>query len=674
MRYTWRVDDLRHIAAWLRAELAALLAWLRSPALWGALAGGLLLWTAAYQVLPTITLAVGGDPATRQRAFDAPFLTGFNASEPANQPDMPWWQQAAPPYRWASDAASIMVPGSGGRHWIVRISAASGRPDASSVASTWQIGSMPPAELTIAAAPRQYSILGPSDGGTLRVGFQTLRLQTNDPRNLGLVIFGVSAAPIGSGLQLPAWDTLALLAACLLGAYGTVARLSGKPEGSQAAWITAILFTGLTTLLLLWARLALTLVLPALAWLALCVYLLAVGLLPIAKRAVRVCRLTVPPSDIGAALGCTLAAFLVRMGGVLHPYALFSDLGFHINNLLRVGNGRIFLLAGLPCEAGAGQAPYPPAQYLTLLPAALVTSDWQAIGWIIQGANSLLESLSAFVIWLILRFAGVGRHAALCGAILYVVAAPVLRSYSVGEMANIFGQALIAPLLLFLVAGAAHAHRRLVATVGGVLLAGTLLSHTGISLSSMAMLAAWLPLWWWHTRPQPRTIATLGVAGLLAAGVAVLLFYSAYIFLAEQNRLNAVQLAVQGLRCPPGLPLEQKLPGTLAGAFRPDGALSPLLALPGIAGMLLIRHTPLRLALLAALLGTLLSFATLIASDQAVRWQLFLYPALCIGSGALLGSLAHRHTAGRALAYILTLTLLWFGLAYWVRQIAEYLR
>src|SRR5690606_35530262 len=125
----------------------------------------------------------------------------------------------------------------------------------------------------------------------------------------------------------------------------------------------------------------------------------------------------------------------------------------------------------------------------------LLTGDGAlARQWLVQGGVALLESLSAAMIWLLLRHSGLSRRAALLAAALYVAAPPLLRSYSVGEMANLFGQALLLPLLLDLVAGARRAARGPVAALGAALLAAVLVSHAGMTISAVALLAAWLPL------------------------------------------------------------------------------------------------------------------------------------------------------------------------------------
>jgi hypothetical protein len=119
-----------------------------------------------------------------------------------------------------------------------------------------------------------------------------------------------------------------------------------------------------------------------------------------------------------------------------------------------------------------------------------------------------------------------------------------------------------------------------------------------------------------------------------------------------------------------------KVIGQLRTGFSEAKGISPLLALPGALGLIWLWHrrpARLDLALLACWLGMLLSLATLLRTDQAVRWQAFLFPALCLGAAPIFAAWWRRGRAGAALALLALLYLTWLGLARWVQQIAEYL-
>lgn len=663
--------------AWLWREARMLLAWLREPALWAMTLAGVLLWAFAYQITPPQILHIGGDLKTRLRDLDRPFLqNSFNASEPADSSDRFWYDHPVPPYRWTTEQSTVLLPGIGGDRWTISVLAGSGRPDGSATLSYWQVGDGASIALRIDPRPQIYTIIGRATDGDLLLSITTPPYVTpKDPRSLGIVIREIRATPIrDSLLQIPPLTHLGLLAISQICCYGLARRL-GLRRYWTLALALALAATGAITLIE--HRLALTLFTPVLARLAAVCYVLAITLAPVLTRAARAFGLHAPPDEQHAALGTVIGGFALRMGGLLHPAADFSDLGLNVNNLIQVIRGAIFFTEGLPSEAGGGSAPYPPAQYLVLAPLRLLVSDDRhMLDLIIQGGNALLESSAAALIWLMLRRARLGGRAALLGAALYVVAPPILRSFSVGEFANLFAQSLLAPLLLFLTLDASHIHRWPVVALGSVLLAAILLSHTGMTISVLALLAAWTPLWWFSRPARPwRLVAGGGVALL----VALALFYSSFTGLFEERRAAAAErlapVAAETNECSVCL-LPTKILGAVRYTFGVAGTLSPMLGVAGAGGALWLwqRRRPVRLdrMLLACWLGVLLSFVTLLNADQTVRWQHFLFPALCLGAGPMLAAWSRRGPAGIWLALALLGYLTWFGIDRWITQIVTY--
>ncbi len=194
-----------------------------------------------------------------------------------------------------------------------------------------------------------------------------------DSRNLGFVVNRFSAISVnGAGPQRPALGQLALLAGCLGLCYSLARRLALAQRWALALALGVAL---VAAVMLVEHRLALTTWTPALALLAAVCYLLAVLLAPLLAAAANAAGLRIARGELGAALGTTIGAFGLRMAGLLHPYARFSDLGFNINNLDEVIRGDLFLYAGLPAGVGGGRAPYPPAQYLVLAPLRLLIDN-----------------------------------------------------------------------------------------------------------------------------------------------------------------------------------------------------------------------------------------------------------------------------------------------------------
>src|SRR5262249_19538366 len=163
-------------------------------------------------------------------------------------------------------------------------------------------------------------------------------------------------------------------------------------------------------------------------------------------------------------------------------------------------------------------------------------------------------------------------------------------------------------------------------------------------------------------------------AGALGAGLAVFFYYSASTF---------IPIFARRLSPPPGLtPADTARPpdllrlwGALLDAVSPQGKLPPLLVLLGL--IALVDHgfwtqnlkskiqnpkSGLGLLLLSWWLGTLLSLGLLLFAGQGVRWQHFLYPALCLGAGPVLAHLWRRGGAGRAVALAGALAPVCYGL------------
>jgi hypothetical protein len=702
------VNDLRAIGAWLAREARQLLATLRAPALWATFLVVLALWSLAYQFPAGHTLHVGGDHATRLREHDAPFLSGVHASEP-EPPDTAWYDLPQPPYRWTEPQAEVLLPGLGGGAWIVRVLVAPG-PRTEPVTSIWQLGDAAPVPVLLAPGerPRRYHLLGPASGGDLQLQLDTPPLDAPaDPRALGLVLYQVAVAPAGSPPRAPHLATLALLAVALAGCFALLRRLVNAARGShhedtktrsffhifQPSWLRVFVVT--SVLLIAWMLVAhrteTALFAPALAALVWVCYLLAALLRPLVSALACARGLALGPHEYETPATITALAFGVRMGGMLHPYAIFSDTGLHLNNLvglssqvIGVASGALFFTEGLPCEAGAGQSPYPPGPYLTLLPGLLATgANHAAQRWMLQGSIALVESFGAALVWLLLR--RFGRAPAVLGALLYAAAPPLLRSYMVGEMANLFAQALVLPLLVLLALwGQRGAVRRSVTMLSG-LLAVLLLSHTGVSISAAALVGAWLGLYGTRrhedTKTRRRTVVGVVIAGVIAATAALVLYYSAYGWLFEARRVLAeAQAALPAeQRCPPAKPLADKLQRWVVNlVLNERPALAGPLLLGGAAGALVLHwggqvRRSLGILLAACWLGTLLSLGTLLGSDQAVRWQLFLFPALCLGAGLAFGLWRARGTAGRWVALASVAFLIWYAVADWVRQVGTYL-
>jgi hypothetical protein len=676
-------DSIATAAFWQREALALVVL----------LAAMVALSFLAYQVPLFVRLAIGGDVQTHRRSDDAPFLNGFNASEPASDDTWQWWTLSPGyAYRWTTGAASIHLPGGGVGRWVISLHAASGRPDNAPTTSTWQVGEREPITLNLPASARVYHFLAPADAaGNLTIITRTPAYSPpGDPRELGFVLRDVWVAPAAGMPHLPAPAQVGWLAAALALLYG-LARWLALARGP--ALLLGLLTGAGLAMLLAWQRLALTVfspilvglllgcwVLAALVWLALGGWRAGTGgwwQTGTARRLLAVQR------PVGAVLALALLAFALRAGGMLHPHAIFSDHRLHANNLLELARGVVYFTEGLPDSRGGGDSPYPPGFYVLLAPAlTLVPPDIDSRVLIVQLGVALLDSGVVVLLWWLLLRAGLGQRAALCGAALYLLPPPMMASFSIGEYANLGGQILALPALALLAAGGLRAppggvpSTRMAqpAFLLALLLGMGLLGHMGVAISlALVMFAAWglSVAAWVLRRVPPFSLAALTGGGLLAVLFVVCFYYSAPLFV----EIFAQRFAGNATEATTSQPVLLALGGIVAGLFAPWSRLLPLTVAIGLVGAVLLarRGDSLGTTLTAWWLGVLLSFGLLLVAQQGVRWQHFLYPALCLGGGAALATFWRRGSAGRLAAGGILGIIIIHGLLLWVWHIYDYL-
>lgn len=669
------------------------------------LLAGTLLWTLAYQVPRRLDLAIGGDNVTHRRWDEAPFLRNFNAPEPASaNPRVEWWTLSPGfAYRWTQDDSTIDIPGLGSGRWLLTVRAGSGRPENAAAVSSWQVNAREPVPIVIVAGDRYYHL--PVEASA--TGDLTLRMRTDphvtaaDPRNLGFVLREVQLTPLNSGLRPPASAQIAWLAL-------TVALIYAMLRWMYIARPWAVLIASASVLvsasLLATYPFILTVFTPTLAALAAgcaaIVLVCRVGFWAMSRgSADNQSRLRIAHSQF-AILALVVLAFALRLGGMLNPYARFSDHVFNANNLFKVSLGIVHLTAGLPEEAGGGDAPYPPGMYLLQLPAQLFfPANTAARVLLVQSSVALLDSLVAALIWWLLRRVGLGRRAALFGAALYLLPPPLLESFSVGEYANIGGQFLALPALALLALKQAER-----GTTDGQenkqwfwywlpLLCIGLLGHLGVTMSLISLLGSVWLVGMGSAVTQRRAMRTtpplfapgriaLGGAGALLA--VVLIYYSAPPYLAILGERLAAEATITAANNSSAQAVLADQILSFLGLMRPEGRapLPTLLVCSYLVGLALLwsrrpqSDEQYRLgALLTAWgLGVLLlqAFLLVFIARQGVRWPHFIYPALCLGAGPALAMLWRRGGSGKLVVGAVLAAVLIFGLDFWIVQIRDY--
>jgi hypothetical protein len=632
-------------AVWpaLRARIGFLGAVLREPALWLLLALTLAAGTTAYLVPIAYTLDIGGSPGSA--VDDAPYLIkGFNV----HQPEYDAVHAPTKAFRWVFENARLVFPGVGRTSYTGSMKVAAGQSAPGAIPSSWSLGPTPLTTVPIVHEPRVYHLLLPTPDANLDLRMHTPPFQpANDPRQLGFAADVFSFKALRA--SLPARVPLAYLLGCTALGYALLRRWG------VAQPVTATLglpLVGAVGGLLVWERLGVTTFAPRLLAVLLAAYVGSFVLMPLVRSAAEHFGVVATRREIGAVVALAMLAWIIRLGGLLHPQAIEGDVGLNIHDFEDVILGKVIFTEGLPAEAGGGQAPYPPAQYVMLLPWGLVTDTKM----VVKAGNTLADSLVIAGLWLLVRAAGGSARAGLFAGGLYLFAMPAVLSLHIGEMANVWGQALVMPLMVALLRWRAGKGAWWV-LLGALVVA--LLGHLGVLLSLLIFFAVYAGLLLVTHGPAVKLGALVALALLVAGGV----YYSGHLDLIGQGSgAGGVPFGFSRLR------------DQLATLLSLWGRIDPLTLGLGLAGLLwaLRSKRDLGLLLLAWWLSTALSLGSLLWTGQALRWTHFLFPALAIGGGFTLALLYRRGRVGHSLAYGLLGVLIVRGALLWYWQIATY--
>jgi hypothetical protein len=468
-----------------------------------------------------------------------------------------------------------------------------------------------------------------------------------DRRALGLRVEAATLDLIGARVV---WLTPALVAAqALLLAFATLLlrrlRISlPLVAGALALLVAALAFLAGSQLLLAYSYL--TRLVAALGVLT----GLTFWLLPLAER--RLGWLASPPL-VRVVWGIGLLACAIRLSGALYPPFDAYDLPLNVNRFLHTLTGTL-VMTNRSFEFGGGVTVYPPGPYIVFLPGILLDISPKVL---VQGSIALVDGLGALATAALARKLGGGARAAIFSALLYAVLPINLTSLWWGHTAQVFGQALMAPLALLLLP-ALRRSRPWLWLAAGVVLSMALLSHIGVTILAVAWLGlAWLalglrrldrPTWWSFT----WMLAASCFAG-------VTLIYSIVARMKLEQAFSVGEAVLAGGTAP-AYPL-------IAKAFWISfGWLGSLLLLPGLLAFGWRRLGRGGAELLGGWIGAAVLFwAVEMASGLQVRYLVFLGPVACILLGMLLDRLAGRGAAGRRLAWAVVLLLLAQGSAYW---------
>jgi hypothetical protein len=383
--------------------------------------------------------------------------------------------------------------------------------------------------------------------------------------------------------------------------------------------------------------------------------LLTSVLLPLAER-----HLTwiAPPPLMRVLWGITILACGVRLAGSLHPLFEAFDLGLNVGRFIKTLSGEL-VVTSRSIEFRNNITVYPPGAYLVLLPGALLHIPPPLL---IQGSLALIDGFGALTTAALARLLGANGRTAIFSALAYAAIPIHLTALWFGLTAQIFGQALMAPLAIALLV-ALRTDRKAAWLAVGLILTMALLTHIGIAVTVIA----WLGLVWllllWQRAVSPGVWWRFAWVVALSCLVSFASIYSAVAVLKIQQML----LTVEKIQTSGYAPAYNLIVDSFPVSF---GMLGLLLILPGL--LLLWQRRLLRVVppLVMGWLLTMVFFLGIeLVSALQVRYLYFIVPLACLAMGLVLDALARRNRAGHALAWAVLLLMLaqngaaWYGAA-----------
>jgi hypothetical protein len=658
----------------------------------GSLALSALAMLVAYQVRPQYDIPLGS-------TTDAVLLKGFDGAE---RPD-----DGSATFRWSTGDASITLQDIGQQDFDVAMQF-----------NGWRPPEQPPPSLSVSVAGRtllkvdpppqiiEYSFRVPRElvtNGTLVLELTVNPFSVpNDPRELGIWTQRVRVSPApDSGVFVvpPPGPFLGVLGAGALLGLGLI--LLGW--GAGGVFFGSGLVGGLATWLIVADRLWLTTdqwyyLWPQVIFAGL-LFVVAVGWL--GGLALRLGGVRWSVLQRRVLLTIMLAAFVVRLGGQLHPQIHVVDLDYHVHRLEFVESGQM-LFTSFAVQSGSRDTFYLPTAYLFILPFKWLLGDGSLAVMLFTIGISTLGALLVF--YIAKRILADGRAGVLAGA-LYLIMPMSVIPFSWGITTNLFAE-FFALLVLALLIGTYNSLRptRPGFWLFAAALFVALLGHSAVVQLVVVALLGTLLLWWTSKRiKEGKKQAAWGVGAFtIAALMAFAVYYRNWVgdilgMVRDIGSHNAAQAANGGLHVKVSGAVDDRtlglvptfattktqwLLGGLRGLWQEAQAYYQVWPLAGGAlGWLLVwparfqgpGGTSGRVRLALALLGWTLSvvlFALIgLALNLYVRYMLFALPIVALCGGLLLSALWKRSRVGVTVSALLLAYFAVEALALWQYRI-----
>lgn len=651
----WRWVPLP-VRRWSEAELAPIARQLTRWPLLLILLVGLLTIVVLAQFPRPLAIDLGGDRnSVRDRADvgrDDDFLflrDGFHDPEMLGNVE----------FRWTTAEARIALPAvSGQAAWTATLHLAGGRPSGvpNPIVEVFIDGRLAMrTEVNPAFADYTFTFkrdpLPPTDA-TMVIKATTFTPQ-GDPRDLGVMIDRFTLAPVaGAGPYFPPPLYLATIVGLfLLG--GALLASVGVP-----LWPTAGTFAVGFGLLAYgeWRWTAMTArYLPGLLLVAATLFVARLLLLPLVRKFFALGRVPLTPRDERLLFGVFLCGAAIHLAGVFYPPFSPHDLGFQVNRLTEVLNGKFFLSA-VSLEWGNRRTPYPPALYYLVAPFAwAVNSPALALRLL----TPIIDATSAFLVFYLLRRVGAPEPAPLLAALFATLVPASFQLLWWAFYPNLFGQ--WATLLVITLLVAHYGELRRPWLFGGLVaaLSVTLLAHPGTFVLTMVLvplLALVLPL---------ARVATWrdSAAALGALALSFAIVYALYYWYFTDMLIDQVRATVEGTVA---FAAERGWEWNYIRLRLFDFPYALYFSAALVAGVALARARNILGWAVLAIIGTTALFATLhVVVGVWVRYFVFASPALAIGLGVALAWALGRGKWWRVGGYAVLAGCAIFSLSTW---------
>jgi hypothetical protein len=308
---------------------------------------------------------------------------------------------------------------------------------------TFSLNERPLATAPVGEQPRRYHLLAPEHAlhsGDATLGIVSETTPVPDGRSVGLRVEEATLETLGASVIWPPLPRVAaqlsILALVALAAHRLgLRRWRGVTVVATAglALIGAHLIQPLLiTSYLISFAVALTTLVGLTYW-----------LLPVLER--RLAWLA-SPQLLRALWGLTLLACVIRLIGALYPTFDAYDLSLNVSRLIRTLTGEL-VVTNRSIEFRNGITVYPPGPYLVFLPNILLGMTPKLV---VQASIAIVDGFGALTTAALARSLGAGPRAALFSALLYAAVPVGLTALWWGLTAQVFGQALMAPLAVAL--------------------------------------------------------------------------------------------------------------------------------------------------------------------------------------------------------------------------------